>query len=506
MNYFVPDDQHSKVFDKERVQCGYVNVPAEYVTGYSLSDFKIAMMRESATGATKLGTLFINPGGPGESGVKELQWLDFPKEIRASYDIIGFDPRGVANSAPATGNQIKCDDQSDFATYWTGEDSASNDAEYLAHVDMIDAYYTKCSKDNPSWWTLNTTNVVDDLELMRKVLTGDQPLNFLGSSYGTTIAASYITRFPEHIGHITLDSPTTNEPTTDASAITQAKATEANVLRLVTGYAKAHDMSVDEVKSLMLKVRQEADDNQLLGFAGMTVVDSANETRQSSEYMFTHGIFALTYYDNATAQDYFNQGLESVSSAQKWNGLFEYFALQLDGYEPDSLRGPEFVGGNIKRNNSFEIMTIVDSMDIDFTNHKTIDERKALADKIKQAAPFWTSLNSDASNYQYVGDREGIDWNSIATTDSHIPDAPTVKPERTNTSGKPVLVVGAKFESTTPIEFAVKTALDLKSPLVTFNGTGHAPLAGFNHKCLNKIFVDYFVHDVLPAADVTCSS
>ena len=83
-NYFEPTDQLSKVFNKSRVQCGTVTVPAEYATGYSLLDFKIVMMRESASSSSKLGTLFVNPGGPGESGVKEIQWLNLPKQIRDS--------------------------------------------------------------------------------------------------------------------------------------------------------------------------------------------------------------------------------------------------------------------------------------------------------------------------------------------------------------------------------------------------------------------------------------
>jgi len=504
-NYFEPTDQLSKVFNKSRVQCGTVTVPAEYVTGYSLPDFKIVMMRESASTAHKLGTLFINPGGPGESGVKEIQWLNFPKEIRDSYDVIGFDPRGVNLSAPATGQQIKCSTQSDFETYWTNEDSPSSDKEYLANLKSYEKYFNKCSEDNPTWWTLNTSNVIDDLDLMRSVVTGDQPLNFLGSSYGTSIAAQYITRYPKEVGHIALDSPTTNEPTKDSDRIAEAKAIEANIMRLVEGYAKARNKTVAEVKSLMLHVRQDGDDDKLVGFAGMKVLDPTNQIHQSTEFMFTHGIFALTYYDNAVAQKYFNQGLDAVSGSQKWNGMFEYFALQLDGYDPNTLGGASYQPEKIKRNNSFEVRDIVNSMDIDFNDKSSKQHQKLIASNIKKVSPFWSALDSDPTGYEYKGDADYPDWTSLANSDSQIPDPPTSKPARTNTSGKPVLVVGARYESTTPYVFAVKTAADLKSPLVTFNGTGHSPLAGFDHTCLNSIFIEYYVHNKLPAGPVTCT-
>jgi len=503
--YFLPADQVGPAFKKSAATCATVTVPALYSGDQTLPDFKIAMMRQPATGPKKLGTLFINPGGPGESGIKELQWTNFPAEIRKTYDIVGFDPRGVNLSAPVEGHQIKCSTQSDFETYWTGDSTPSNDAEHLANLDTSDAYYKLCSKDNPTWWTLNTSNVVEDLELMRQVVTGNKPLDFLGSSYGTTIAAEYITRYPQQVGHIALDSPTTNDPTKPADQIAGAKAVEANVLRLVKGYAKAKKMSVPAVKKLMLKVRRDGDDGKLRGFAGMTIIDSENEIHLSTEYMFTHGIRVLTYFDQATAQKYFNQALANVSGPDKWNGIFEYFALYMDGYEPDSLGGKTYQPEKIKRDNSYEIMTIVDSMDRDTTDTSSKADQEKLAAKIKKVSPFWTALNSDATNYQYKGDREGIDWTSLAKEDPAIPDPPTAAAVRTNTSGKKVLVVGAKFESTTPYAFAIKTASDLKSPLVTFNGTGHAPLAGFDKKCLNAIFIKYFVHDQLPSGPVTCT-
>ena len=504
-DYFLPKDQFGPTFKNSAATCATVTVPALYSGDQTLPDFKIAMMRQPATGSKKLGTLFINPGGPGQSGVHELQWTNFPAEIRKTYDIVGFDPRGVNLSAPAEGNQIKCSTQSDYETYWNSESTPENDQQVLEGIEIMDAYYELCSKDNPTWWTLSTKNVVDDLELMRKVVTGKQPLNFLGSSYGTTIASEYITRYPKHVGHIALDSPTTNDPTKPADQIIEAKALEDNVLRFVKGYAKAKGKTVAAVKKLMLKVRQDGDDDKLMGFAGMKVIDAQKQIRLSSEYMFTNGIRVLTYYDQATAQQYFNDGLDEVSGAEKWNGTFEYFAMQMDGYDPDTLRGETYQPEKIKRDNSYEIMTIVNSMDLDYTDKSSKVAKKELAAKIKKVSPFWTALNSDASKYEYEGDRDGIDWISMAKEDDAIPDPPTKKPVRANKSGKKVLVVGAKFESTTPYAFAIKTAADLKSPLVTFNGTGHAPLAGFDQKCLNDIFVKYFVHNKLPAKSVTCN-
>ena len=503
-SYFLNSDQLSSAFVKSRVKCAGALVPATYSTSESLPDFKIAMMRLSSATEVKKGTLFINPGGPGESGIEELQWVPFPKAVTDVYDIVGFDPRGVNHSAPVTGHQIKCSTQSDYETYWKGEGTPSNMKEVKLNQQISDAYMRGCLKANPNWWTLTTNNVVADLEIMRQVVTNDQPLNFLGSSYGTTIAASYITKHPSKIGHIILDSPTTNEPNGESQMIANERSRENQLNRLIRGYAKAKNLSVAQVKKIMLDIRQLGDDDKLIGFAGMKLIPGS-QNRLSSEYMFTHGIVALTYRDEATSQKYFNMGMNGVRGADRWNGLFEYFAMELDGYDAESLGGPKYEPKKIKRNNSYEIMSIVNSLDIDTRNHLSDHANAVLQRKLEAASPFWTKLESDAKPFEYTSGKDALDWTTAAFLDPKIPNPSRVQPKRTNTSGHPVLVVGSRYESTTPYPFAVKTAKDLKSNLVTFNGSVHAPLAGFDHECLTKIFVDYLINDKLPTKSVSCN-
>jgi hypothetical protein len=119
-DYFVHDLPES--FDRSRVDCASIDVPAVYGQDSGLPDFRLAMMRVHATGdAEKLGTLFVNPGGPGGSGIEAIQYQPFPQAIQDSYDIVGFDPRGVLHSQPVSGEPIRCSDELDFASYWTLE-------------------------------------------------------------------------------------------------------------------------------------------------------------------------------------------------------------------------------------------------------------------------------------------------------------------------------------------------------------------------------------------------
>ena len=506
-DYFVdePDDS----FDKADVDCATITVPAVYETTSALPDFGIAMMRVRSTGkAEQLGTLFVNPGGPGGSGVEEVQTQAYPVEIRDSYAIVGFDPRGVLHSQPVTGAAVRCSDELDFATYWKGEMTPDNQAEVDELDAMYDEYQVDCQTRNPAWWTLGTANVVQDLDVLRERVTGDAGLNFLGSSYGTTIAAEYVRTFPEHNGHIILDSPTDNATDSEASVLAQTRAMEAQVLRLVDGYAKAKHLTRAEVVADLRKIRQWGDDDLLQGFVGLEPYPGQPGQRLSTEYLFVNGIIALTYYDAEEAQEPFNAGIDALL-ADKWNGLFEYFALSMDGYDTDAMyeayqNDEPYDAHGYTRDNSFEIRMMVNGIDRDQRDLSTPAEQDALVDKARAASPVLSSLQHDASDFRYRELQPGNSWSWAAVDDPAIPDPPKGAPKRENTSGHPVMVVGSLKESTTPYPFAVRTAKELKSPLITWTGSEHAPLAGFQHSCLNDLLVDFLVHDTLPRKPVTC--
>ena len=484
-------------------------MPAVYDDSATLPDFSIAAMMLPSTGkAKKKGVLFLNPGGPGESGVELVQWLDMPQEVLDRYDIVGFDPRGVSRSQPVSGNKIGCSDELDFTTYWVGESSPQSEAETVESTAALDKYFVDCKKRSPAWWTLGTQNVVRDLDIMRAVMTGDAPLDFLGSSYGTTIASEYIRAFPQHVGHLVLNSPTDNSRDPDDKAIINAKSDEAALMRLIDGYAKAKKKTRAQVQQMMLQVRQWGDDDQLMGFMGIKPFPGDPSYRLSTEYMFTHGITSLTYYDGDYAQQLFNRALDAVYD-EKWNGYFEDFALSLDGYDTEPMYkafsdGEPYNLKNLRRNNSFEVMMMVNGMDVDGRDQDSKEHSRALAEKLRAAAPFWAKLRADDGSFEPDDPQPGNEWSWEAFDDEKIPDPPASIAARVNTSGKQVMVIGALLESTTPYEFAVTTAKTLKSPLITYEGSGHAPLLSVPNRCLEKLFVDYLVRDRLPTAGASC--
>ena len=181
---------------------------------------------------------------------------------------------------------------------------------------------------------------------------------------------------------------------------------------------------------------------------------------------------------------------------------FEYLALQLDGYDPDSLGGESLATKKLKRSNSFEMLTIVNTMDYS-PDEWSVDERKSYAKKSRAIAPKYAQLNSDASDYEYYGEDIGLSWEKIAESDPNIPDPPSTPLKRENLSGKKVLVIGSIRESVTPYKFAKETAKLLKSPLISVESSVHGPAAGYDIDCLNNVLIDYFVRDIIPQ-DMTC--
>ena len=198
-------------------QCGTVTVPLDYEhpDGRTIT---IAVRKLPASDSdAEHGSLFINPGGPGASGVAMMQVmaLMFTEELRGAYDIIGFDPRGVGQSTPITcwtDDEIK---QSLAAP----DDGSTNPMKPLKGVtsknvpaqhkiDQGAANAARCAQYSQVPELLDhvgTRDVARDLDVLRAT-NGNTKLNYLGISYGTRIGAIYADLFPDRVGRVVLDS------------------------------------------------------------------------------------------------------------------------------------------------------------------------------------------------------------------------------------------------------------------------------------------------------------
>ena len=186
--------------------CATARVPLDYdePTGRAI---ELALIRLPATDQVhRIGSLFVNPGGPGNSGVqfvREAARATYPAEVRARFDIVGFDPRGVAASTPVRCFANDSDRQQFFADYNVLPVTGT---ELAAQVDKAVDLARRCQA-RVGWLLphLSTANVARDLDLLRKAV-GDTRLSYIGYSYGTYLGATYANLFPNKVRALALDA------------------------------------------------------------------------------------------------------------------------------------------------------------------------------------------------------------------------------------------------------------------------------------------------------------
>jgi pimeloyl-ACP methyl ester carboxylesterase len=184
-------------------ECATLKAPLDYDKPAG-GDVRLAVSRKKATGPGKrLGSLFVNPGGPGGSAVGYVQayaGIGYPAEVRARYDMVAVDPRGVARSEP-----VECLDGRDMDTY-TRTDSTPDDArETTELVDAYKKFAEACGAHSARMLRhVSTVETARDMDIVRAAL-GDAKLNYVGASYGTFLGATYAGLFPGRSGRLVLD-------------------------------------------------------------------------------------------------------------------------------------------------------------------------------------------------------------------------------------------------------------------------------------------------------------
>lgn len=201
-------------------QCAWLTVPLDY----SQPDGTTIRLRISRTraeaGAERLGSLLTNPGGPGAEGVSFGQYLAgaLSEDVTRRYDIVGFDTRGVGQSAPIT-----CMDGRE-TTRWTRTDTTPDTpSEEAILMRRARALARGCLERSPQMARfVGSENTVRDMDILRQAL-GDERLNLVGFSYGTYLGVRYAEAFPERVGRFVLDGAV--DPALDMMQLSEQQST-----------------------------------------------------------------------------------------------------------------------------------------------------------------------------------------------------------------------------------------------------------------------------------------
>jgi pimeloyl-ACP methyl ester carboxylesterase len=444
-------------------QCTDVRAPLDW-SDPGKGEISLAIIRARATSGHAIGSLLMDPGGPGVSGVAFLRdSLAFAvdKKVRADYDVIGIDPRGVGDSTA-----VKCYNAAGMDSYLFDIVPAQrgSDAWTRALKDENRAFGEACNANSHGILPYITTpNAARDLDLLRGVL-GDTKLNYLGYSYGTFLGATYAELFPDRVGRLVLDGAV------DPSITSIDLDTEQGV-----GFeSAARAYMADCLKGRNCPFRGTVD--QALNDLGTLLASldahplTASDGRQLGADSMMTAIF-LTLY----SQDSWKYLTKALSDALA--GKPDVAFILADTYY--NRQDGEYL------TNETEAFRAYNCMDYphDETPEQKAASEKTLAEKAPTFAPYLTGPNPCE------------DWAYPATG----------KPHRITAEGAaPIVVVGTTNDPATPYKWAVSLADQLSSGvLVTRVGEGHT---GYNkgNSCVDNAVDQYFLKGTVPQDGLRC--
>ncbi|MFP7706416.1 alpha/beta hydrolase [Trueperella sp. LYQ141] len=446
--------------DCDSQKCADLTVPMDY----QHPDGKTITLRMRMVPArgTAIGNLLTNPGGPGASGQEIAKMADqyFDSEVLDSFNLIGFDPRGVGDSTP-----VDCLPDKELisvieASYPdTPEGTAQNEADAKKVVDGCVARTGDVLK------FLGTEEAARDMDVMRHVL-GDPQLYYVGFSYGTSLGGMYAQLFPKNVGRLILDGAVDDSLSSFDQYLTQTKGFE----RAFNAYLESClsnkcplGNSVDEARAKFSQLAEQAKKTPFPGEDNRTVNDT----------VLLYGVI-LPLYDNMAWPALTSAFDELVNDGKA--GLFQRFFDMYISREGDTLTS-----------NMMEANWAISCADTVVTGNP--EEWKRLSQQAAQEAPIFGKLMQYSEYMCSIWPGGG----------RKTPLGPYVAK-----GSAPIVVVGTTGDPATPYEWAQKFAKDLDNGvLVTWKGDGHTAY-GRAGDCISKPLDEYLLTGKVPQDGLTC--
>ena len=432
------------------MQCATTKAPLDYADPAAQA-ITLSLARRPATAEPRLGSLFVNPGGPG-SGGRGLA-AGFVNKGLEQYDIVGWDPRGTGESTP-----VRCYGDREVDAYLLLDASPDDPTERADLVKATAEFGASCWQQSGRLLEhITTIDTVRDLDLLR-ALVGDQKLNYYGYSYGTEIGATYAELFPFNVGHLGLDAAVN---ITDSDEVIQAMGFDLALGNFASWCAEEKCVlgsSKDEVLAAITTLFDDLDAKPV-----------AVGDRLLTQSLAMLGVAQLLY-----------------GGKPAWQSLASYVAWARQGsgeallWVADQMQGRDEKGRYSTMYFAFPAISCADHPDNGVLDADSI----WIDDQVK--APIFG---------RYFGPQY---------TCTLWPVRPSVQLDLRGVGAAPILVVGGTGDNATPYQHAVTMASQLESAvLLTYEGEGHGTY-GHKSSCVDQIVVAYFVKDQLPADGTTC--
>jgi len=444
-----------------KFECGRTEVPISYAEpkGATLPLFLVRVVMAGQT--NRIGSLVVNPGGPGASGADAAIGLalTLPADVMSRFDIVGFDPRGVGLSTP-----IQCISADVKEQMVASEPRPTTDAQLNDAFALTRKVADGCARQyGDALGTFNTVDTARDMEQLRRSL-GDDKLTYLGYSYGTTLGSTYAELFPNKVRALVLDAavdPDT-DPKTDAEA--SAKAFEA-------GFDTFASNCVGLIAGCPIGANPRQFVTDLLAQAAATPIPSSEkgETRKATPGVVMTAVQAALY-DSAS----WPQLAQGLAAAQKGDskGLFSL---------ADSYSG-RLADGTYS--NLFDANLAINCADT---------QQKYSESEIRKLAVDW------GQKYPLFGAGSAVGLYNCSVWKAHR----TPLPKRDAAGSPPILVVGNTGDPVTPEAGAEHMAKDLQhGDLLVWQGEGHTAYP--KTPCITNAVDNYLINLAPPMDGLTC--
>ncbi|MFJ2032654.1 alpha/beta hydrolase [Streptosporangium sp. NPDC087985] len=443
------------------LQCGKLQVPLDYAkpTGETLD---IAVIRIRATGpGRRLGSLVFNFGGPGASGVDTLaRAYKVFGTLRARYDLVSFDPRGVERSSG-----VRCGDNQIMDRFTSMDSLATTPAQQAEMDRTIKEFADACERTSGKVLPyVGTVNAARDMDRLREAV-GDRRLNYFGISYGTQLGAVYATQFPKNVGRFVLDAPLDPSVGLDKRTLVQT-----------AGFQHAYEAFLKDC----VKGPGQCELGSDVTIANKNV-DSFLADLQKNP---------LPVRDRKLTQGLANTGVVAALYSKLTWPLLEHAlgqGLKGDGRIllalSDSYNGRKPDGSYSSLMSSFPAISCVDTAERPTPQELATTQ----ADAVK-ISPLFASqgMGSICAAWPVPGSDEARKVNAAGSA--------------------PIVVIGGTGDPATPYQWAPKLAEELGTGvLVTYKGEGHgAYLSG--DTCVKKVIDTYLIDGKTPSKGITCSA
>jgi pimeloyl-ACP methyl ester carboxylesterase len=452
--------------DIPTARCATISVPIDYSKPDG-AQAHLAVIRIPATGS-RLGALFINPGGPGASAVDSVAAAAAglgAGPIGQHFDLVGVDPRGVGHSTP----ELRCRTDSEFDA-WRREPMADYSQAGVAHIEqMYQQFAGRCAERMGTEFLANagTATSTRDLDAVRQAL-GETQINYLGYSYGTQLGTAYAQAFPQSVRAMVLDGAV--DPSLDPieEQIRQSASFQLAFNDYAADCAKVDGCPLgnDPAKAVD---RYHALVDPLVNAPGHT-----SDPRGLSYQDATTGTINALY-----TQRYWKFLTSGLLGLERGTDAGDLLMLA------DDYQGRNGAGHYNNLQDAFTSIRCVDNVT------PTDPAVWAAADqRIRQVAPFLS-----------YGEFTGFAPRDVC---AFWPVPPTSTPHQAVSPGPgKVVVVSTTHDPATPYQAGVDLARQLGASLITNEGTQHTVVFTGN-QCVDSAVTAFLVDQTAPPGDLRC--